>query len=257
MELTLDPRCLETYARSASQQARCLSEGWAEENLYCANCLQPKLLVEKPGNRVFDFRCPQCRQTFNLKASMRPFEVRVADGQYDVFMRSVEDRINTNLVLMHYDRPRLVVLDLELIPQFFFTTSSVIPRNPTQPKSRSKPWRGCDISLAMVPEDGHVTLVKDERIEHREKVHETYQRTAKLLLQKSLRGRGWTTDVLRCVRDLRKSSFTLQDVYAYERKLQTLHPENKNVRPKIRQQLQVLRDHSFIVFEGKGQYRLT
>ncbi len=34
------------------------------------------------------------------------------------------------------------------------------------------------------------------------------------------------------------------------------YPNNKNVRPKIRQQLQVLRDLGLIEFEGQGKYTL-
>jgi type II restriction enzyme len=44
------------------------------------------------------------------------------------------------------------------------------------------------------------------------------------------------------VRGLNKTEFTLQDVYAFAAQLQTLHPDNRHVRDKIRQQLQVLRD---------------
>ena len=59
----------------------------------------------------------------------------------------------------------------------------------------------------MVPEDGHVAIVRDEQIENIQKVHEKYLRTAKLLARKTLEGRGWTADVLRCVRDLKEISF--------------------------------------------------
>ncbi|HEV2493712.1 MAG TPA: hypothetical protein VG204_11665 [Terriglobia bacterium] len=34
------------------------------------------------------------------------------------------------------------------------------------------------------------------------------------------------------------------------------HAQNRHVRDKIRQQLQVLRDLGFVVFLGRGQYRL-
>ena len=39
-----------------------------------------------------------------------------------------------------------------------------------------------------------------------------------------------------------RPEFTLADVYAHEAALAALYPGNNNVRPKIRQQLQVLRD---------------
>jgi type II restriction enzyme len=54
-----------------------------------------------------------------------------------------------------------------------------------------------------------------------------------------------------------QSEFTLADVYAQAPRLEKLYPENRNVRPKIRQQLQVLRDQGYLEFLGDGRYRLA
>jgi len=48
--------------------------------------------------------------------------------------------------------------------------------------------------------------------------------------------------------------FSLQELYGVEPYLQSIHPRNKNVRPKIRQQLQVLRDLGLIEFTGSARY---
>jgi type II restriction enzyme len=69
--------------------------------------------------------------------------------------------------------------------------------------------------------------------------------------------RSWTLDVLNRVRMIQKDRFSLQDVYAFEHELAVAYPGNRNVRAKIRQQLQVLRDLRLLVFEGHGWYRLT
>jgi len=45
--------------------------------------------------------------------------------------------------------------------------------------------------------------------------------------------------------------------YRFERELAALYPRNHNLRPKIRQQLQVLRDAGLLKFEGQGTYELT
>jgi len=68
--------------------------------------------------------------------------------------------------------------------------------------------------------------------------------------------RGWTLDVLQVVESLRKKEFALGDVYAHEDALSELHPDNRHVRDKIRQQLQVLRDLGRLEFLGRGRYRL-
>jgi len=61
--------------------------------------------------------------------------------------------------------------------------------------------------------------------------------------------------VLNVVRGLNKTEFTLQGVYAFAAQLEKLHPDNRHVRDKIRQQLQVLRDLGFVEFLGRGRYR--
>jgi type II restriction enzyme len=68
--------------------------------------------------------------------------------------------------------------------------------------------------------------------------------------------RGWTLDVLAAVRRLAKPRFSLQELYELEPYLQGIHPHNRNVRPKIRQQLQVLRDLGLIKFTSPGNYAI-
>jgi type II restriction enzyme len=76
------------------------------------------------------------------------------------------------------------------------------------------------------------------------------------LRQETLEARGWLLDVMKCIETLGKNDFTLEDVYRFERHLSELYPGNQNVKPKIRQQLQYLRDRGFIDFVSRGHYRL-
>ena len=62
---------------------------------------------------------------------------------------------------------------------------------------------------------------------------------------------------MKCVDLIGRESFTLDDVYAFEGRLAAVYPANNNVRPKIRQQLQVLRDQGYLAFLGRGRYRLA
>lgn len=57
--------------------------------------------------------------------------------------------------------------------------------------------------------------------------------------------RSWTLSVLNIVKQLPRD-FNTGDVYRHEKRLQKAHPQNHNVRAKIRQQLQVLRDKGFL-----------
>ena len=66
---------------------------------------------------------------------------------------------------------------------------------------------------------------------------------------------GWTFDVLNCVTQIKEEIFLLKDAYQFEKQLALLHPGNNNVKAKIRQQLQVLRDKGLIRFLERGRYR--
>ena len=72
---------------------------------------------------------------------------------------------------------------------------------------------------------------------------------------KNLDCRGWTGDILNCVNKIWTTIFTLEDMYAFEEELQNKYPKNHNIRPKIRQQLQVLRDQGVIKFLENGRYQ--
>ncbi len=71
----------------------------------------------------------------------------------------------------------------------------------------------------------------------------------------------WTDDVhsrvYALVGELGASEFTLEDFnIRFEQELAFLHPKNRHIRPKIRQQLQVLRDRNVLEFLGHGHYRV-
>ncbi|WP_250227770.1 hypothetical protein [Anaeropeptidivorans aminofermentans] len=67
---------------------------------------------------------------------------------------------------------------------------------------------------------------------------------------------SWNEDVLDCLIKIETDIFSLNDVYMFEAHLSMLHPDNKNVRAKIRQQLQLLRDYGKIEFvDNRGTYR--
>jgi type II restriction enzyme len=78
------------------------------------------------------------------------------------------------------------------------------------------------------------------------------------LRDSALNARGWLLAVMRAVEAVGRPEFTLDDVYAHEAALSALYPDNRNVRPKIRQQLQMLRDRGWLEFTARrGTYRLT
>ena len=66
---------------------------------------------------------------------------------------------------------------------------------------------------------------------------------------------SWLQDVRNVVTRLPGRTFKLADVYGKCRQFQRRHPGNQNIKAKIRQQLQRLRDLGEIVFTRPGVYR--
>ena len=81
-------------------------------------------------------------------------------------------------------------------------------------------------------------------------------RSTLFLKDRGVAARGWLIEVMKCVERIGRATFTLEDVYDFEDRLKTIYPGNQNVRPKIRQQLQVLRDQGYLDFVGRGRYRV-
>lgn len=66
----------------------------------------------------------------------------------------------------------------------------------------------------------------------------------------------WIEDVFDCLTKIEGEIFSLDDVYQFETHLSKLHPNNRNVKAKIRQQLQFLRDDGKLEFVNDyGTYR--
>lgn len=84
----------------------------------------------------------------------------------------------------------------------------------------------------------------------------TWQRTL-FLRDAAIEALGWLVEVMKSVEAIGRPEFTRADVHVSEMRLQALFPGDNNLRPKIRQQLQVLRVRRFPSFPERGSYRLT
>jgi type II restriction enzyme len=112
---------------------------------------------------------------------------------------------------------------------------------------------GCNILLDRIPKDGKISIVSAGLPAPQQLVRREFARIRRLVeIPPSMR--GWTVEVLNIIRRLGKSRFVLQELYALEADLKALHPHNQNVRAKIRQQLQLLRDFDIIEFTRRGNY---
>jgi len=66
----------------------------------------------------------------------------------------------------------------------------------------------------------------------------------------------WKSDILTAILLLNKIEFSNQDLYQLVPRLRKLHPGNRHIEQKIRQQLQVLRDSGKLVHVRPGLWRL-
>jgi type II restriction enzyme len=158
-----------------------------------------------------------------------------------------------NLLALHYDRARWQVIDLIVVPGFAYSLSVIEKRKPLGTEARRSEWVGCNILLSNIPPDARIPVVQDGVVRDPDAVREQYARLRPL---EKIRheARGWTLDVLNVVRGLGRAEFSLADVYARAAQLARLHPANRHIEPKIRQQLQVLRDLGLVEFLGRGRY---
>jgi type II restriction enzyme len=157
---------------------------------------------------------------------------------------------------MQYELATWRVRNLLLVPHFAFPPSTIIKRKPLSSTARRAGWVGCNFALNRVPADARIPVVTESRISPPTEVRERFKRV-KPLKEISVTQRGWTLDVLNAIRRLNKTEFSTADAYIFERELEQLHPDNRNVRAKIRQQLQVLRDLGLLLHVGRGIWRLS
>lgn len=237
--------------RSPAQQARVVSEAWGRENLYCPNCHSSHLDSAPNNSPAFDFTCPNCSLRSQLKSKSSAFGHRIVDAAYDAMRLAIVSDQTPNLYALHYNRISWYVENLILVPHFVFSLSAIEERRPLAIGARRAGWVGCNIVLANIPIDGKIKLVSNGKLTPPRQVRESFHRLEPLK-EMSVRERGWTLDVLRVVRSLEKAEFSNDDVYGFAPHLQQLHPNNRHVRDKIRQQLQVLRDRGFIVQVQRG-----
>lgn len=240
--------------KSASQIARRVTEGWAKDNLYCVACTSSSVAPEGANAEAVDFRCNQCSAPYQLKASKSWSVRRVPDAGYGAMMRALHSDSIPNLLLMQYSI-EWVVCNLMLIPSFFFTTAAIEKREPLGPTARRAGWVGCNILLSEIAEDGKILVVSNGNPVPSTTVRSKYERV-RPFSEVHVLLRGWTLDVFRMIQRLGRARFSLDDIYRYEDALSSIYPENRNIRPKIRQQLQVLRDLGYIRFRGHGRYEL-
>jgi type II restriction enzyme len=232
--------------------ARIVSETWALQNLYCVACDANRLGPTCNNNRGYDFECLKCTAHYQLKSCANEPRTRIVDSAYSAMRSAIESDRVPNLLILHYSG-RWSVYNLLLIPSFCFSINALEKRKPLSSTARRAGWIGCNILLSAIPPDAKIKVVENSRETKPSRIRTRFN-SLRALTKLEPNARGWTLDVLRLARSLNQKQFTLNKMYRFEAELSALYPQNQNVRPKIRQQLQVLRDAGIIDFLGRGTY---
>ena len=254
LEMKLDLLLAESY-RSEAQRARRLTEGWFATEMYCAACGNDSVQRQPNNTRASDFLCVVCGAEFELKSGRKPLGATVPDGAFNAMIERLERQGGgPHLVLLRYLPERMVVSDLIIVPAPFLTKSMILRRPPLASTARRAGWVGCNIHIGDVPAAGRIVIVRDGVATLKvDAIRRLRQSSA---VAGDLAERTWLVDTLRCVERLPRE-FALSEVYAFEPELKRRHPANHHIRPKLRQQLQRLRNTGLLSFLGEGRYRRT
>jgi len=252
VDTTFDVSVADAY-RSPSQRARCLTEDWFSRNGYCPACPSDTVVRTANNAKAVDFLCTSCGAEYQLKSKAGVIAGKVRDAAYAPMCERVLAGTAPHFALLRYDRVQLTVRDLLFVPSHFITLDALEQCRPLAATARRAGWVGCNLLLHALPPDAMVAAISGGNAVERATVRRQWARFS-WLAGGAAEARGWVAEVLQCVRRIGDRRFTLAEMYAFEEHLARRHPSNQNVRPKIRQQLQVLRDQGILRFLGHGIY---
>lgn len=253
MNLSLDKKLILNY-KNNSQIARILTENWVQEEIFCPNC-GDKVCGYKNNKPVSDFYCKRCTEDFELKSKKGRIGKKIAAGAYSKMIERLNSEQKPHFFFMGY-LPTFLVNDFFVVPKYFFVPEIIEKRKALAKTARRAGWIGSNILFSKIPLSGRIFYVEGGKEVSKKDVLQKWQKTAFLKQIKKPELRGWILDIMNCIDTLEKKEFLLQDMYAFEKELSVIHPENRNIKPKIRQQLQFLRDKGYVKFIAPGQYEI-
>lgn len=253
MNLSFNIKLGDKYS-NFSQKARVLTEDWVLNQVYCPSCggFVSNYVNNKP---VADFYCKKCIEDFELKSKKGKIGKTIPAGAYSKMIERINSITKPNFFFMGY-LESLRVNDFLVIPKHFFISEMIEKRKPLKDTARRAGWIGSNILFSKIPKAGQIFYVENGKEISKKDVLEKWQKTVFLKQIKKADVKGWILDIMNCIDALNKKEFSLQDIYKFESDLKIIHPENKHIKDKIRQQLQFLRNKNYLDFIGQGRYKL-
>jgi type II restriction enzyme len=254
MKTTFNLKLAENY-KSQSQRIRVITENWVGSEIYCPSCGR-NINQYKSNKPVADFYCTTCNEDYELKSKKFPIGAKILNGAFGTMIKRLNSIRNPNFFILNYDPEDYAILNFLVIPKHFFVPAIIEKRRPLSPKAKRANYVGCNILLKQIPSTGKIFYIKDKKIEPKDKVLENWDKTLFLRESKETKARGWILDIMGCIDKLEKNTFSLDEVYRFEDTLKDKYPDNRHIKDKIRQQLQLLRDKGYLEFTNRGQYKL-
>lgn len=233
-----------------------MTEYWVVNSAFCPNC-GTNLSHFENNQPIADFYCRNCEEEYELKSKNGEVGNKVIDGAYSKMMERLVAQNNPNFFFLSYDKPTLKIRNFLTIPKYFFAPNIIEKRIALGPTARRAGWIGCNIVMKDISEFGKIYYIENGRVIEKDDVLNKWNNTEFIKSTHDFEAKGWLLDVLLCIEKIKKNEFTLDDVYGFDGYLQAKHPANNNIKVKIRQQLQFLRDRKAIDFLGRGKYRIN
>ena len=255
MNFSLDIKSANEYT-NLSQKMRVLTEQWVDDEIFCPNCGNVKIYSYENNRPVADFYCKKCFEDFELKSKKGKIGKVIPAGAYSKMIERINSTQRPNFFFMGY-LESLFINDFFVVPKHFFISEIIEKRRPLKETARRAGWIGSNILFSKIPKAGQIFFIENGKEISKKQVLEKWQKTVFLKKIKKVDAKGWILDIMNCIDSLNKKNFSLQDIYNFESDLKIMHPENKHIKDKIRQQLQFLRDRGYLKFINKGKYKLA
>ena len=240
---------------SQTQQARIISEDWITRHAYCLKCDSDRLSPTIANTRTRDFVCQKCNHGYELKSKCGAFSAKILDGAYGAMLKTIREGRTPTFLLLEYSAS-WSVLGLRAIHHSLITETAIEQRKPLSQSARRAGWVGCNIVLPSIAVQGQIPILTQGSMGLKSTSREAFAKLESLSMLSTI-NRTWAATILGLTNRLPAKKFLLRDLYKFESELQFLFPNNQHIKPKIRQQLQFLRNAGLIKFCGGGTYELT
>jgi type II restriction enzyme len=234
------PANLPEFPLSAQQLARESTERWVYDNLYCVNCGRRDLERLRAGTPFRDFECGHCDEPFELKSTGGQLRASIPAGGYDRSLEAFRQGRVPSFLLLSYSSADRRVTDLLAVNRALISQMALRRRERPLGRPGRENYYLSSLDLSRVPECARVPIVRHGFERPIRFVRQSWDRFAFVRKPAEPEDRDWIRDILSCIARLPGREFTLGELYGFEPELAALYPNNRHIRDKVRQKLQVL-----------------